>query len=783
MPAGGTANRLRWIRKWVGPAGLFLVALAGTALFLKQMHSHYPIEKWLFWTYAEAWFYALLFALACLCSGDVVVSRFLRPRPPLRERFLLSLTVGVFVFSTGVFVVGLFHGLGKVFFFAWPLALIASGIQPLIRTIRRAARLLPHARRIAARPSWWGGLALVFGLAGAALLYINIMTPANVAYDARWYHLALAEHYAAAGAVTRFPEGWFCSTYPHLASFLYTWAFLIPAGDLVTKIEIAAHIEFVLFLATLAGVSILVRWCTAAANLRVRNAWAAVFLFPGIFLYDSTLSVAADHILAFFAAPLFLLFRRTLRDWRSCPAVLMGLVMAAALMTKYQAVSLILVPSVVIVFQALRKTISGRRTRNDSTRFAAVWRIPLLLAVSTLVLTTPLWLKNLIWYGDPLYPMLRSIFPAHPWVPGTDPGKLLQIVNWTPQGTLFERIRQTLVATVTFSFVAHDWWNHHGTLPVFGSLFTLCLPMLLFVKRQRRIVGLAAATMIGVAIWYWTYHQDRYLQALLPWMAATVAAALALAWRTGWAGRVAVGGLVVAQVVWGGDVYTIPTHGMIQTQPARMTLDLLSSGYRKDWASRKNAHMEYAAVAPLLPKGSTLLIHERMIHFGHGAKSVIDMPGTQAGISYSMLATPRAVYDLLRRFGVTHILWSRGLTQNFQTSVDDLVFFEFAEKHTAHQTDVAGFVLGEMPAQPPAAVAEPRRVRVQVCGAATARTVYLHQLDAALAGTASAEAVGSEAPAFYVIQSGCAGAAPESTTNYRLLLNRGGYDLWALKTP
>lgn len=774
-------ERLRQGARRLRPAGLLLVGLGGAAVFLKAMHRHYPIQKWLFWTYAEAWFFALLFALACLSVGNLLLSRFLRPLPPWRERVLLSLAVGVFVFATGVFVVGLLHGLGPVFFFAWPLSLIAVGIQPLIRTLRRVARALPHARRVAARPSWWGGVALLFGAAGAALLYVNIMTPANVAYDARWYHLALAEHYAAAGAVTRFPEGWFCSTYPHLASYLYTWAWLIPGDDLVTKIQIAAHIEFVLFLATLAGVSILVRWCTAAANLRVRNGGAAMFLFPGIFLYDSTLSVAADHILAFFAPPVFLVLRRILRDWKVAPAALMGLLMATALMTKYQAVSLILVPAAVLVVAAVRWMVASRRRGEGWKVAASAFRVPAVVAISALVLTTPLWLKNWIWYGDPLYPMLRSIFNVYPWVPGTDPGKLLQIANWTPQGPLLDRIGETLLATVTFSFVAHDWWNHHGTLPIFGSLFTLSLPLLLFVKPGRRIVALAAATLIGVAIWYWTYHQDRYLQALLPWMAAVVAAALALTWRTGWPGRVAVAGLVVAQVVWGGDVYTIPTHGMIQTQPARMTLDLLSSGYRQDWAARANSHMEYAPVAPFLPKGSTLLVHERMTHFGHGAKSVIDMPGTQAGISYSLLATPRAVYEQLRRFGVTHILWSRGVTQNFQSTVDDLVFFEFAEKYLVNQISVAGFVLGTMPAEAPAPVAEPRLVRVHLCS--SARTVLLHQLDAALAGSALPEAAAPGPPAFYVAQSGCASLAPESSAHYQLLLNRAGHDIWALKTP
>ncbi|MES1206922.1 MAG: hypothetical protein ABUS79_13380 [Pseudomonadota bacterium] len=762
-------NRVAGASRW----GLLLFALAGVALFLRQMHQHYPVQKWLFWSYALAWLYATVFGAACLCAGYPIVTRVLRLGAPLRESLLISAAVGVFVFAAGVFVAGLFHGLGRVFFFAWPLGLIAFGAEPLVRKAVRARRLLRSARLVVRPPPWWGGVALVFGLAGVALLYVNIMTPANVAYDSRWYHLALAEHYAAAGAVTRFPEGWFCGTYPHLASLLYTWAFLVPGGDLVARIELAAHIELVLFLATLAGVSALVRWCTAGAGVRVRNAWAALFLFPGILLYDSILSVAADHVLAFWAAPLFLLFRRTLRTWRLAPAVLLGLVMAGALMTKYQAVYLLAVPAAGVAGAGFVRLVRARRWG----RLAVLGPV-VTVVVAAGIFTTPLWLKNWIWYGDPVYPLLNKVFAARPWEPGTDPDKLLQIAAWTPQGPLADRVRETLKATVTFSFISHDWWNHHAATPIFGSLFTLTLPLLLFVGPRRRTLGLALATMVGIAVWYWTYHQDRYLQALLPWMAAVTAAVLVMAWRRGWAGRIAVAALVAVQVVWGGDVYSIPGHGMIGTQPVRMVLDLVSSGFRQDWALREQSHQDFAPLAPHLPKGSVLLIHERMTRLGHGVVGVVDLPGTQGGIAYSTLGSPRRVYERLREFGVTHVAWAPG-TPNYQTRVEDLVFFEFAEKYTVSRINADGFVLAKMPPQPPPEVPEPRLVRVQLC--ASARTVLVNQLDRALAGEAFPDSPYPGPPAFFVVQTACAALPTQAASDYRLLVSREGYDMWGLK--
>ena len=46
-----------------------------------------------------------------------------------------------------------------------------------------------------------------------------------------------------------------------------------------------------------------------------RLTWIAMFLFPGIFLYDSNLHAGADHIAALFCIPLVLALLRVWRSW------------------------------------------------------------------------------------------------------------------------------------------------------------------------------------------------------------------------------------------------------------------------------------------------------------------------------------------------------------------------------------------------------------------------------------------------------------------------------------
>src|SRR4029077_10091687 len=137
--------------------------------------------------------------------------------------------------------------LGRVFFFALPLGLIAAGARPSFRYARRAVRHLRGAWRRSARPGPWGVFVHAFGILGLLLVYVAVLTPNNAAFDSRWQHLAIAEHYAAVGAVQKFSEGWYIGAQPRLASFLYTWAFLLPPGRLADRIELAAHVELTVF--------------------------------------------------------------------------------------------------------------------------------------------------------------------------------------------------------------------------------------------------------------------------------------------------------------------------------------------------------------------------------------------------------------------------------------------------------------------------------------------------------------------------------------------------------
>ncbi len=325
------AKPIGWLTRARSSGALpLLVGLGALVVFYQSVNPHDPVAGWLVWRYLAIISLAGIWAASALSGGFFLSSLIGLKHVSFRERLVVSFALGVLAWGLLIVAVGLIGVLGRVTFFAIPLLMFGVGGIPLVRALKRAARL--RRRLPATRVSLFARVCTAFGLISVALIYANILTPRNVMYDARWYHLPLAEQYAAAGRVFRLDEGWFNGTMPHFASYLYTWAFCSPFGHLFDRVELAAHLEFVLFVATLVSVPVLVD--RLRPRPRLASAWVARFLFPGVMLYDSTLGCGADHVLAFLSVPLFLALLRLWSRPSHAHGELLGEFSCAALATK-----------------------------------------------------------------------------------------------------------------------------------------------------------------------------------------------------------------------------------------------------------------------------------------------------------------------------------------------------------------------------------------------------------------------------------------------------------------
>lgn len=693
---------------------LSLVLLASSGFFARFLHQHFEVQHWLFWRFATYWLATLGWLLSCTMLGYELMGRLFGATLRKSEQLTFGVAVGVLAFGLAIFFLGLVHCLNVVTFFALPIAFAAGGYRRARSDFARY-RARTWRGRLPAFGFWTLPVTALATLA-LGVLYFQILSPETFSFDVRWYHIPMAQRYALSGSVGPFAEGFWPGAFPHLLSYLYAWAFLAPGTLLFDRVELCAHIEFVLFLATLAQIPVLVRRLAPRAPAALT--WVTLLMFPGIYIYDLNLHAGADHATGFWAIPIALAFWRAWRTFNTPNCALFAMMVGAAFLTKYTSIPIVLGPSVALVGRGFWVAAKQR----DATSLRALG----CLLILPLVVSAPHWLKNWVWYGDPVYPMLAKYLSVHPNLPelssrlavleGTGrPGSL------TPEGLL-----KAAEATLTFSFIPNNWEFLYGRWPVFGSLFTLTLPCLPFLRGARRLVWLYLLTLVAVFLWYLISHYDRYLQAVVPWMAGATAVSFALIWVAGWLARAALLALVCVQLAWGGDAPFIRTHNQVGDSAFRHVALFLASAYEGK-PNRLRIYEPLGSIGKTLPRDAVLLAHDEIMILGIDRNWVTDLH--QSLIHYGRLGSPAAIDDQLKALGVTHLMWPEW-SINRDSLGEDLAFLNYAINHTLDQQKMAGRTIARLPPTRPAATQTDYEVALLGCGRPYQSGIYrLSQLN------------------------------------------------------
>ena len=89
---------------------------------------------------------------------------------------------------------------------------------------------------------------------------------------------------------------------------------------------------------------------------------------------------------------------------------------------------------------------------------------------------------------------------------------------------------------------------------------------------------------------------------------------------------------------------------------------------------------------------------------GLNRRNIADSQRWQAGINYRQLARPDRVHDLLRSYGVTHLVWRRDVAPNPHREIpaaSELVLFGYALRYGEDRREVAEYSVARLPAQRP----------------------------------------------------------------------------------
>jgi hypothetical protein len=570
-----------------------------------------------------------------------------------------------------------------------PVALLAAGAPELSRFLRRSwpdSSGSDWSTRRQLDPI--GAAVIAFGVLCLGLLYLQCLTPEAISYDARWYHLPIAEAYAREGRIVPFPAD-YPRNYPHLASVIHTWGWLVPGLSSPLRWMLALHTELCLFLWTLVGVAAGVAWLVD--KTRVKGAWVAFFLFPGIFAYDSHIGGGADHVAAFFTMPMILAAFRASRDLSPRRCALVGVLAAGALLTRYQSLYLF-VPVALLLGVSWVRLFFGGGAGDASVDRARLWRGPALLLAVGALLSAPHFLKNWIFYRNPFYPFLLDVF-KHSW-PFPDVPQQLSDENWRPHGTFWVKVKDAITTTFTFSFSPH--YSYTDNVPVMGSLFTLLLPAMAFVRQRRRLLAGALMGLAAILTWAATYLIDRQAQIFIPLLAAVTGAAIVGIWQMGVVARAGLIVLLGLQLIWGGDA-------LFFSGPQRVidSLELIRSGHEKRADSRFDKFLgTQAELSRRLPPNAVVLFHNTRESLGVERKVLQDMAGFQALISYRGIETPRELYDLYRSHGITHIVHERGVYPALSKE-EEVMFLFLIDRCGANRFQVGQFEVVELPSTPP----------------------------------------------------------------------------------
>jgi hypothetical protein len=687
-PAFVSAHRARWL--------LVPVSLALAWVYAATLNHAYPIKDWLFWTLAPLWLSSAMFSAACVSLGAFVLRRLwgsTPPWPPL-ETLVQSFAVGLVGFTLALYAGGAAGIYGPVFAIALVVLMLASGARALLTLYRetRAARAATGAP-----PRLWSYVLWGAGCACIGIVYLQVMTPDAINYDASWYHLPTAMDYAREGRIVPFYSD-YNRAFPQLATFVYAWGAMLPGLSAPLRWTQALHLEFTCFLWTLAGVAAAARWL--CDDPRKPATWVAFFLFPAIYVYDHNMGGSADHVLAVFAVPGFLAVMRALPNLERRACTLAGVVFAGALLTKYQAIYCIAGLGVIGLGAWLRLLYGRRRLPSAEAKAARtreLWVGPAWLAASVLAFTSPHFIKNLIFYRNPVYPLAQGLFtgsyPQHP-----KSLFFMETIFAQPehqlQGALFEKLRQALALGFTASFKPH--YSFTQGVPMLGSLFVLLLPIALFAERKHRLWLGIIATYVATVAWAWTYVVDRYLQAVVPMMAAVTAALIIRGWQLGWPGRLAMVPLVMLQLVWGGDAFFYSGASRLVS-----SMSLINSGYEKRTKTRFDGYFANAVSASkALPVNARVLLHSERINLGVDRLITFDAPGMQGQVYYDNLAGPNALYRHYRELGVTHLAWL-GNARSEHSKQGEILFATFVARYAKNRRQFGGLVIAEMPPVPP----------------------------------------------------------------------------------
>ncbi len=489
------------------------------------------------------------------------------------------------------------------------------------------ARIRDAIGRIITAPRLLGAACAPFLL----LSLIPALSP-ELGWDALTYHLRIPDHWLAAGRIFPIPFS-LGSYYPFMAEqwFIPAMAF---GGDGGAKLLNWAMLPLI--------AAIHVRLGRAAG--RPVAGWAGALLWCGLPAAQVLAGQAYNDLeIAWLAVLMVAATLERGRGWRLAAGILLG----GATGCKYTAAWVGVCCACVWTW---------REWRGDRR-----WVRGVLLPGGVSLFVFAVWpLRDWLYTGNPVFPMLPGTFPAagwNPWYTAADAARI--VPGSVPQSAL-----DSLLGVLNLPGRLATLYQANGVF--FGPLLTMLVPGLLLARGGAGSFSWKLAAMGGVMMALWEVSRgmdSRYLlpaAALLALPAGEGLACLASGWR--WGVPAAAGtGLVLAALAGHFASYEsrmyAPWRVALGVEPRRVYLAraMLPNHEYYPMAERINTE---------LPRQARILLISDIVSHYHDRLMVFDTQQVMPpiGIRWARRGEePRALRRRLRRLGITHVFHSSRL--------------------------------------------------------------------------------------------------------------------------
>ena len=512
----------------------------------------------------------------------------------LLSTWAASLLIGWGMLSHGLVLLAALH----VLKLTWVAALLALGcgigLWELLDVLKTGPSLRERLLRLLMDlPRSFDGLAVLvvcsFLLVGS--FFSSLMPPTQS--DALRYHLTTPKIWLQHGGFCCIPNISF-SNFPMTIDILYAvplafglpsvaklihWSFLLASLGMLHRMgqvfgnRAAARLSAVLFV-TIPFVPILASWA---------------FIEMGLCAY-LLLTVAAALQLVTELRP----------SWKT--GILLGLAGGWLLGCKYTSLIFLVL---LLVFLVMPRRLFGVPSHRP--------RRAILAGVLSLLVASPWYVKNLIYNGNPVYPMGIGIFGEREW---TSANAAFFSYHAGMKGDLNAALYLSLPGKLmdTSSLLVRPLWspidvgtNRFGDWPV-SALFVILLPSLAH-GTGKRWPGRFLSTYGGVLfmVWAWTYRDARFILAPLSILAVPISTACTNLPN----GRAVVRGLVLLLVVYYGLWNLGKLCDYQGFAPWLVVSGAVDEGYylRSVNQTTRSFYHGFEAVDQLVPPGARILIH------------------------------------------------------------------------------------------------------------------------------------------------------------------------------